>query len=144
FTLGIESISFVESQNACIKHAIESSNTSLYELGNIRIDNFKDKQKQIEYEAQMKNISSTNTVTIFPHIEALINHYLQPNVIQVLVNQIKKSIFYIVYRSNVEEIKSSPVTNPSENENFEDESDNIFLCANFLLQYLNHTKIEEI
>ncbi|CAG8718142.1 25517_t:CDS:2, partial [Gigaspora rosea] len=33
FTLGIESTSFVESQNACIKCVFENSNTSLCELG---------------------------------------------------------------------------------------------------------------
>ncbi|CAG8783668.1 16561_t:CDS:2, partial [Racocetra persica] len=112
------STSFVESQNACIKCAIESSNISFYELGNILIDNFEDKQKQIKYEAQIKNISLTNTVTIFPQIK--------PNVIWFLINQMKESIFYTAYHSNVKEIKGSPVTNPSENENFENESDNLF------------------
>ncbi|CAG8848885.1 27291_t:CDS:2, partial [Racocetra persica] len=35
FTLGIQSASFVESQNACIKRVLKSSNTSLCDLASI-------------------------------------------------------------------------------------------------------------
>lgn len=41
-------------------------------------------------------------------------------------------------------MRSLPANNPSEIENFEDEPDNIFMCAQFLLQRLDLTKINEI
>ncbi|CAG8712028.1 15322_t:CDS:2 [Cetraspora pellucida] len=43
FTLGIQSMSFVKSQNACIKRVLESSNTSLCELGKVLME-----QKQMK------------------------------------------------------------------------------------------------
>ncbi|RIB07737.1 hypothetical protein C2G38_2213522 [Gigaspora rosea] len=38
FTLGIESTSFVESKNVCIKRVLESSNTSLCDLAKVLLD----------------------------------------------------------------------------------------------------------
>ncbi|CAG8764473.1 7382_t:CDS:2, partial [Racocetra persica] len=51
FTLGIESTSFVESQNACIKHVLENNNTSLCELGKVIMNHVEEWLKQKQYEA---------------------------------------------------------------------------------------------
>ncbi|CAG8800538.1 33009_t:CDS:2, partial [Racocetra persica] len=112
FTLGIESTSFVESQNACLKRIIKSSNTSLYELRKVLIDSGESNIRQKQYEDLVSSIpSNINTITIFPQIELFINHI--------------------------------PVNKPSKSDNFKDEPDSVFLCAQFLLQQLDYTKIEE-
>ncbi|RIB18659.1 hypothetical protein C2G38_2036714 [Gigaspora rosea] len=70
-----------ENQNACIKRIVESSNTSLCELGKVLIDISEDKVGQTKYQDQIKNISLTvNVAMIFPTIEMLVKRYLQPNV----------------------------------------------------------------
>ncbi|CAG8757644.1 516_t:CDS:2, partial [Gigaspora rosea] len=108
-------------------------------------NSFNDNTKQKQYEELIKGIPSTvNTITIFPQIESIIGHYLQPNVARFLVGQMKESVYYISFRSNIEEIKNMPVNKPSESDNFEDEPDGVFLCAQFLLQQLDCTKIEEV
>ncbi|CAG8811945.1 3090_t:CDS:2 [Cetraspora pellucida] len=50
FTLGIESTSFVESQNACIKCVLENNNTSLCELGKVMMNHVEEWLKQKQYE----------------------------------------------------------------------------------------------
>lgn len=94
FTLGIESTSFVESQNAGIKRVIESSNTSLSELGKFMISSSEEPQKQRQYEERIREIPSTyNILTIYPEIEILVDRYLEPNVTRFIVGQLKESIF---------------------------------------------------
>ncbi|CAG8570081.1 8026_t:CDS:2 [Gigaspora rosea] len=78
FTLGIQSTSFVESQNPCIKRVLESSNTSLCDLASI--------------------------VTVFPAIESLVKRYLKSNVSHFLIEQMKESLFYTASRPTIEEI----------------------------------------
>ncbi|CAG8769067.1 18440_t:CDS:2, partial [Racocetra persica] len=69
FTLGIQSTSFVKSQNVYIKRVLESSNTSLCELNKVLIERNIEKQKQKQFEEWKQNTpSSTNVVTIFPAI----------------------------------------------------------------------------
>ncbi|CAG8725123.1 23706_t:CDS:2 [Cetraspora pellucida] len=144
FTLGIESTSFVESQNACLKHIIESSNTSLYELGKVLINSVEDNIRQKHYKEITKDVPFTvNTITIFPKIESLISRYLRPNIVQFLVGQMKESVFYISFHSNIEEIQNMFMNKPSESDNFENEPDCVFLCAQFLLQQLDCSKIKE-
>ncbi|CAG8460589.1 30184_t:CDS:2 [Racocetra persica] len=122
FTLEIESISFMENQNACIKHVLENNNTSLYELGKVMMNHVEERLKQKQYEAWICSIPSTsNTVTVFPTIEALIRCYLRPNIIQYLLNQIKES-----------------------DKDLKDELDSISICAKFLLQQLDYSSIVEI
>ncbi|CAG8842285.1 6152_t:CDS:2, partial [Racocetra persica] len=89
FTLGIQSTSFVKSQNACIKRVLESSNTSLYEL-----------------EWKRDTPSSTNVVTIFSTIESLVKCYLRLNVSHFLIEQMKESLYYMASHSTVEEVES--------------------------------------
>ncbi|CAG8751276.1 13747_t:CDS:2, partial [Racocetra persica] len=145
FTLGIESTSFVESQNACLKHIIESSNTSLYELGKVLIDSVEDNIRQKHYEEITRGVPFTvNTITIFTKIESLISRYLHPNVVQFLVGQMKESVFYISFRSNIEEIQNMTMNKPSESDNFKNEPDCVFLCAQFLLQQLDCSNIKEV
>ncbi|CAG8651370.1 3725_t:CDS:2 [Racocetra persica] len=50
FTLGIQSNSFVESQNLCIKHVINNSNISLCDIGKILIEHSEEKQKHKLFE----------------------------------------------------------------------------------------------
>ncbi|RIB26311.1 hypothetical protein C2G38_2163710 [Gigaspora rosea] len=105
---------FVKSQNACLKHLIESSNISLYELGRVLINNINNNTKQKQYEELIR------------------------------VGQMKESVYYISFHSNIEEIKNMPVSKLSKSDNFENELDSVFLCAQFLLQQLDCTKIEEL
>ncbi|CAG8712348.1 5134_t:CDS:2 [Dentiscutata erythropus] len=126
FTLGIEFMSFVESQNAGIKQIIESSNTSLSELGKFIISSIEEIQKQKQYEERIREIPSTNNIlTIYSEIKILVDHYL---------NQMLHDLF-------IEEVRSVPANNPSESENFKDELDNVFMCAQFLLQRLDLKKL---
>ncbi|CAG8731983.1 5052_t:CDS:2, partial [Gigaspora rosea] len=55
-----------------------------------------------------------------------------------------ESVYYISFHSNIEEIKNMPVSKLSKSDNFENELDSVFLCAQFLLQQLDCTKIEEV
>ncbi|RIB23006.1 hypothetical protein C2G38_2172475 [Gigaspora rosea] len=124
FTLGIESTSFVESQNAGLKRIIESSNMSLYELGKVLIDSAEDNIKQKQYKDLIRGVSlKVNITTIFPQIELLISYYLHPKVIWFLVDQMKKSVFYLSFRFSIKEIQNMSVNEPSESDNFEDEPD---------------------
>ncbi|CAG8820824.1 1077_t:CDS:2, partial [Racocetra persica] len=86
---------------------------------------------------------TVNTITIFPKIKSLISRYLRPNVVQFLVGQMKESVFYISFCSNIEEIQNMPMNKPSESDNFENEPDCVFLCAQFLLQQLDCSNIKE-
>ncbi|RIB05664.1 hypothetical protein C2G38_2047425 [Gigaspora rosea] len=109
------------------------------------ISSSKETQKQRQYEERIREIPSTNNIlTIYPEIEILVDRYLEPNVARFIVGQLKESIYYTAHLLSIEEVKSLPANNPSESENFEDEPDNIFMCAQFLLQRLDLTKINEI
>ncbi|CAG8809845.1 8102_t:CDS:2, partial [Cetraspora pellucida] len=124
FTLGIESTSFVKNQNVCIKRIIESSNTSLYKLEKVIINNVENIQKEKEYEEHIREISSVvNILTVFPKIEVLVSYYLQTNVAKFVISQMKESVFYTASYSNIEEVKCTLMNNLSENEDFENKPD---------------------
>ncbi|CAG8461234.1 14640_t:CDS:2 [Gigaspora rosea] len=145
FTLGIESTSFIESQNACIKRILENSNTSLCELGKVVMNQVEEQMKKNHFEDWKRSIPLTaNTVIVFPTIEALIRRYLRPNVMQYLINQMKESIYYTATRSSIEEIKSMPINEPFQYEDLEDEFDSVFICAQFLLQQLDEINVVEL
>ncbi|CAG8846774.1 31367_t:CDS:2, partial [Racocetra persica] len=56
FTLGIQSTSFVKSQNACIKRVLESSNTSLCELEQMK--------KSLYYMASHSTVEEVESLII--------------------------------------------------------------------------------
>ncbi|CAG8596150.1 17241_t:CDS:2 [Dentiscutata erythropus] len=143
FTLGIESTSFVESENACIKCVLESSNTSLCDLAKVLLDRVE--SRAIEKQYDMINVPlTTNCVTIFPTIEAAVTHYLCPKVTQFTINQMKECVYYTAQHSSIEEIENTPEVEPSESENFEDELDSVLACARLLLHQLHCINIAEI
>ncbi|CAG8539674.1 22044_t:CDS:2, partial [Racocetra persica] len=120
FTLGIQSMSFIKSQNACIKRVLESSNTSLC------------------------TPSSTNIVTIFPTIESLVKRYLRPNVSHFLIEQMKESLYYMASHSTVEEVKLLIICESSQSKDMKGELDAVNLSAKYLLDRLERNTIEEI
>ncbi|CAG8798004.1 7784_t:CDS:2, partial [Dentiscutata erythropus] len=142
FILGIETTSFVESQNICIKYIVKSSNTSLCELSKAFMGISKDRIRQQQYKDQIR--LTVNSVMIFSKIEALVRHYLYSNVVLFLVDQMKESIFYTAYCSNINEVENMPENELSNSKNFEDENDSIYIYAYFLLQHLNHANINEV
>ncbi|CAG8770586.1 227_t:CDS:1, partial [Ambispora leptoticha] len=145
FTLGIESTSFVESQNACIKRVLESTNTSLCELSQILIDQAEDRTNQRQYENLVRGVPlTTNYVTIFSRIEAIITRYLCPNVAQYLIGQMKECVYYIAYHSSIEEVEDEPADEPSESESSDEEPDSILMRAYFLLDQLDKSNIKEV
>ncbi|CAG8547072.1 20483_t:CDS:2 [Cetraspora pellucida] len=145
FTLGIESTSFVESQNACIKRVLESSNTSLCELGKILIDQAENRINQKKYKNLVRDVPlTTKYITIFPLIEAIVSCYLCQNVAQHIINQMKKCVYYTAYHSSIEEVENTLADEPSESESFEDEPDSVLVCAQFLLNQLDKANIEEV
>ncbi|CAG8814645.1 2697_t:CDS:2, partial [Racocetra persica] len=144
-TLGIESTLFMKSQNACIKCVLENNNTFLCELGKVMMNHVEEWLKQKQYEAWTRGIPSiSNTVTVFPIIEALIRCYLRPNVIQYLLNQIKESVYYIALCSSIKEVENMSINEPSQDEDLEDELDSVSICAKFLLQQLDYSSIIKI
>ncbi|CAG8714065.1 35996_t:CDS:1 [Racocetra persica] len=146
FTLGIESTSFVESENACIKHLLESSNTSLCDLGKVLMNHVEDKASKKQYE-ELISISvplTMNRVTIFLAIESVVTHYLHLKVAQYIIGQMKKCVYYIACPSNIEEIEHMSTDEPSESERFEDKPDSVLACARFLLHQLHYYSIVEV
>ncbi|CAG8787992.1 7500_t:CDS:2, partial [Dentiscutata erythropus] len=111
----IEFTSFVESQNACLKHIIESSNTSLYELRKVLIDSAKDTIKQKQYKDLTRG-----------------------------VNLMKESVFYILFRSNIEKIQNMSINKLSDSDNFEDEPDSDYEFVEIVKTYLASVYEKEI
>ncbi|CAG8630709.1 8650_t:CDS:1 [Cetraspora pellucida] len=145
FTLGIQSTSFVESQNACIKRVLESSNTSLYELGKVLMERNNEEQKRKQFEEwKHGTLSSTIVVTIFPAIESLVKCYLRLNVSHFLIEQMKKSLYYMASHSTVEEVESLIICELSQSKDMDGELDAVNLSAKCLLDRLERNTIEEI
>ncbi|CAG8576463.1 16725_t:CDS:2 [Cetraspora pellucida] len=145
FTLEIESTSFVESQNACIKRVLESSNMSLCELSKILINQAENRINQKKYENLVRDVPlTTKYITIFPPIEAIVSCYLCQNVAQHIINQMKECVYYTAYCSSIEEVENTLADEPSESESFEDEPDSVLVCAKFLLNQLDKANIEEL
>ncbi|CAG8736387.1 35541_t:CDS:1, partial [Racocetra persica] len=145
FTLGIQTTSFVESQNAYIKRVLENSNTSLCDLGKVLMECNKEEQKRKQFEEWKRGVPSmTNATTIFPSIESLVKCYLRPNVAHFLVEQMKESLYYTASRTTVEEIESLTFYESLQSEDIDNEPDAIVLCAMYLLECLKCTSIVEI
>ncbi|CAG8814538.1 31471_t:CDS:2, partial [Racocetra persica] len=126
FTLGIQTTSFVESQNACIKRVLENSNTSLCDLGKVLMERSKEEQKRKQFEKWKRGVPSmTNATTIFSSIESLVKCYLKPNVAHFLAKQMKESLYYTASYATVEKIKSLTSYESSQSEDIDDKPDAI-------------------
>ncbi|CAG8487350.1 25019_t:CDS:2, partial [Racocetra persica] len=123
FTLEIETTSFVENENVCIKYLLESSNMSFYDLRKVFMNCVEDKASEKQYE-ELISISvllTINCVTIFLAIESIGTYYLRLKVAQYIIGQMKKCVYYTAYLSNIEEIEHITTDKPSESKRFEDE-----------------------
>ncbi|CAG8809139.1 16710_t:CDS:2, partial [Racocetra persica] len=118
--IGIETTSFVESENAYIK------------------------ANEKQYEDLINFPSTTNYVTIFPTIEVAIIHYLHPRVAQNIINQMKECVYYMACCSNIEKIENAFKNKLSKSESLEDEPDSVLACVQFLLFQLHYDNIAEI
>ncbi|RIB10392.1 hypothetical protein C2G38_2043533 [Gigaspora rosea] len=144
FTLGIQSTSFVEGQNACIKRVLENSNTSLCDLGKVLMERSEEEKKRKQFEEWKRGIpSTTTTLTIFPTIESLIKSYLRPNVSRFLIEQMKESLYYNANQSSIKKVESLADDKPAVTEDIEDEPDKVALCAKYLLENLEQSEIKE-
>ncbi|CAG8807363.1 12730_t:CDS:2, partial [Racocetra persica] len=144
-TLGIQSTSFVKSQNACIKQVLENSNTSLYDLGNVLMERSKEEQKRKQFEEWRQSIPSTaSVVTVFPLIESLVKRYLRPNVSHFLIEQMKESLYYAASLSTIKKVESLTVYETSQNKDIDVEFDAVYLSAKYLLDHLEQNTIAEI
>ncbi|CAG8543433.1 3828_t:CDS:2 [Gigaspora rosea] len=144
FTLGIQSTSFVESQNSCIKRVISNSNISLCDIGKILIERSDKERKHKLIEEWRSNIPNTTSVsTVFPTIESLVKKYLRPNVSRFLIEQMKESVYYVASRTTIE-TESLKVQEPSTSDDFNDEYNSAFMCAKYLLEHLESNTIEEV
>ncbi|CAG8823118.1 7887_t:CDS:2, partial [Racocetra persica] len=114
FTLGIQTTSFVESQNTCIKQVLKNSNTSLCNFGKVLIERSKEEQKR------------------------------KPNVAHFLVEQMKESLYYTASHATVKKIESLTSYESSQSKDIDDKPDAIVLCAMYLLEYLERTSIVKI
>ncbi|CAG8792286.1 6708_t:CDS:2, partial [Dentiscutata erythropus] len=95
FTLGIQSISFVESQNSYIKRVINNSNISLCDIGKILIERSEEERKHKLIEEWKNNIPNTTCIS----------------------TQMKESIYYVSNRTTIE-AESLKVQEPSQIDDF--------------------------
>ncbi|CAG8549326.1 5978_t:CDS:2 [Racocetra persica] len=145
FMLGIQSTSFVESQNVCIKRVLKNSNTSLCDLGKVLMERGREEQKRKQFEEWKRNIPSmVNTTTIFSTIKPLVKHYLRPNIVHFLLEQMKESLYYTAHHATIEEIELLISYEPLQNEDIDDEPNAVILCAMYLLEHLEQNSIMEI
>ncbi|CAG8847665.1 25305_t:CDS:1, partial [Racocetra persica] len=65
-----------------------------------------EKQKQKQFEEWKCKISSISSIaTIFSTIKSLVKYYLKLNISLFLIEQIKKSMYYVAICSTIEKVK---------------------------------------